>query len=237
MLLVFILLMPSFFSCEYLFDKFIPKKEAAFAKEYLIRLKSRDFDHIKRYLSPKLSAEVNDTKIEEVASYFPSGELINAIIIGSQVTKSAEQWQANLFYEFQFSDGWAIVNVVLEKVGQQLQINHLYINQTIDSQKKLNSFRLHNRSPKHFFVLFLSLLVPLFILVTLYFCIKTPIPKRKWLWILFVSFGIGTIALNWTTGQSWFKLTSGQLLGAGWWADSPYSSWIIKVSIPLGAII
>jgi hypothetical protein len=237
-LLVFVLFVaPSFCSYEYWAKKLIPEEEAAFAKEYLIRLRVRDFDHIKRYLSPTLFTKVSDANIEEVASYFPEGKLINVEMIGSEVFISADEWQANLSYEFQFSEGWAIANVVLEKIGEQLHVNQLNVYQTIDSQKKLNEFSFHNKSSQHFFVLFLALVIPLLIIVSLFYCIKAPIPKRKWLWLIFVSLGIGSISINWTTGQFWFKLLSCQLLGAGYFAESPYAPWIVQASIPWGAII
>ena len=60
--------------------------------------------------------------------------------------------------------------------------------------------------------------------------------RRKWIWILFILFGIGQFAINWTTGQWSVKLLQLQLFGAGTFAPL-FGPWTVFVSLPVGAII
>ncbi len=78
--------------------------------------------------------------------------------------------------------------------------------------------------------------IPLFILATLVECVRTPIPRRKWLWVLFILLGFGSIQLNWTTADYAIQAFHVNLLGAGAVASGRYAPWVLSFGIPLGAI-
>jgi len=218
-------------------DNLIPKEESQFAKEYLNRLHAKDIDHIKKYIDPSIEAQVTEEKLTEISEYFPSGELLSTELIGSQVNVFNSQWQANFSFEYQFSSGWALANVVLKKSNDVLSVVGFNVYRTTASQKELNKFTLGGKSAIQYLVLAFVIVAPIFILVTTYFCIKTPIPKRKWLWVVFVLVGIGTISVNWTTGQFGIQLLSIKLFSASAMAAGPFAPWFISASLPLGAII
>lgn len=226
-------------ACSYqdMADKLIPKKESKFAMDYLHKLQARDFEHVKKYLDPSIESQVTDEKLIEITEYFPSGELQSTELIGSQVNTLNSQWQGNFSFEYQFSGGWALANVVLKKSNDALSVIGFNVYRTEASQKELNKFNLSGKSAIQYLVLILAIIAPLFILVTLYFCIKTPIPKRKWLWVLFVLVGVGSISINWTTGQYAIQSFSINLFSASAMAAGPFAPWIVSASIPLGAML
>ncbi|GGF06876.1 hypothetical protein GCM10011611_10460 [Aliidongia dinghuensis] len=83
----------------------------------------------------------------------------------------------------------------------------------------------------------LTALVPLFIVITAIICTLTTMRRRKWLWLLFILFGIGQLSLNWTNGSLYVTPTFVQLLGAGWSQSGLYGPIMLHFSVPLGAII
>jgi hypothetical protein len=218
-------------------DNLIPKQESEFARDYLLRLQARDFEHIKKHIDPSVEAEVTDEKLLEVAEYFPSGDLLSAELIGSQVNVVDGNWRGNFSFEYQFAGGWALANVVLKKSDENLSVIGFNVYRTEASQKELNKFNLGGKSALQYLVLASAVLAPLFVLVTTYFCIRTPIPKRKWLWVIFVLMGIGSISINWSTGQFDFQPLSIKWFAASAMTAGPYAPWVISASIPLGAII
>lgn len=226
-------------ACSYqdMAGELIPKEESQFAMDYLHKLHARDFEHVKKYLDPSIESQVTDENLIELAKYFPSGELLSTELIGSQVNVVNSQWQGNFSFEYQFSGGWALANVVLKKSKDALSVIGLNVYRTRASQKQLNKFNLSGKSAIHYLVLILAITAPLFILLTMYFCIITPIPKRKWLWVLFVLVGVGTISINWTTGQYAIQPLSIKLFSASAMSAGPFSPWIVSASIPLGAIL
>lgn len=226
-------------SCSYedMMDKLVPKKEAKMAEDYLTKLRQRDFEYIKGQFSDEIRPKVTDGLLVQMADYFRHGELLSTQIIGSQVYEANGVWKGNFSFEYHFTDGWNLANAAFRKVGDKYEVIGLNVYQTKMSQKEYNAFKLSGKSPLQYLVLALAVFVPLFILVTTYFCIRTPMAKRKWLWIIFILLGVCAIRVNWTTGQFAIQLISVHLLGAGAGAASPYAPWIISASIPLGAIL
>jgi hypothetical protein len=226
-------------SCSYqdMADKLIPKEESQFARNYLQKLQSKDFDYVRRYVDKSIASEVTDQKLTEISAYFPSGSLISTEIIGSQVNVLNSQWQGNFTFEYQFSDGWSLANVVLKKSNETLSVVGFNVYRTAASQKEINKFSLNGKSAVQFMVLAMAAVSAIFVLVTAYFCIRTPMPKRKWLWLLFVLVGIGSISVNWTTGQYWIQPLYVMLFLSPANSAGPFAPWIISTSLPIGAII
>jgi hypothetical protein len=218
-------------------EKLIPKEESRFAQDYLEKLQRKDLGYVKRHFDRSIKDQVTDEKLLEIANYFPRGELIKTQIIGSQVNVFNSEWQGNFSFEYQFSDGWALANVVLKKSGEALSVVGFNVYRTKTSQKELNRFIFTGKSVLQYLILVMAVAAPLIILVTMYFCFRTPIHKRKWLWILFILVGVGSVSVNWTTGQIGLQLLSLNLLSASAMAAGPYSPWIISASIPIGAIV
>lgn len=226
-------------ACSYedIANKFIPQEESSFAKEYLQKIIDKDFSYVRSHLSAELLDQVSDEKLNEIANYFPGGELLSTEIIGSQTHTFNNTWQGNFSYEYHFEEGWALANVVLKRENDSMNVIGFNVYQAEASQKELNAFTLSNKSLLHYATLMGTVAIPIFIIVTLIFCIRTPINKKKWLWILFVIVGFGSFSLNWTTGQYGIRPLSVNLLGAAAGATSPYSPWILTVTVPLGAIV
>lgn len=226
-------------SCSYedISEKIIPKEESDFAKEYLLKLKNQDFEYVKSFLSPEIAAEVDDDLLAEMAGYFRSGEPISVKIIGSQVLVFNGNWQGNFTFEYEFESGWNLANTALRKVDIGYEVIGLNVYQTERSQNEIHAFKLLSKSPLQYSVLLLAIIVPLFILFTLVVCIKTPIPRKKWLWVIFVLLGIGAIQINWTNGLYSVQVLSVHLFGASASAAGSAAPWIVSASIPLGAII
>ena len=224
-------------SQEELQERFIPKEESGFAKDYLSKLRGRDFAYVKSILSPELDAQVTDELLEQMAAHFGEGEPLSVKIIGSQVNVFNGQWQGNFTFEYQFESGWNLANAALQKFDDGYRVIGINVYQTEASQKEINAFNLSSKSGLQYLVLCLAVLVPLFILFTLIVCIRTPIKRKKWLWVIFVLLGFGAIQVNWTNGAYAFQLISIHLFGASATAASPAAPWVLSASVPLGAIV
>ena len=215
----------------------VPKAEAAFARDYLQKLHERSFDHVKAYLDPALTAQVPDQKLEDIAQHFPSGKVVSTELVGSQTNVVNSVWHGNFSFEYQFEGGWAVANVVLKRTGEQLSVLGFNVYRTDASQREINKFVLQGKSAWHYTILAQAVTVPVFIIATLIVCLRTPIPRRKWLWVLFILGGIGSISINWTTGAWEFQLLHYLLFGGAALAASEHAPWVITAGFPLGAIV
>jgi len=226
-------------SCTYddMKDKSVPNEETRFAEEYLNKLRAKDFDYVKSKMTAETLAQANDTLLLKMSNYFYKGKLLSTEIINSQVNTFNGELRGNLSFEYHFSDGWNLASTAFKKVDGKYQVLALNVAQTSSSQKELNKFTLKNKSYPQYLYLLLAIIVPVFIVITTYFCIRTPISERKWLWVFFVLIGIFSIQVNWTTGATNIQLLSAHLLGISVTSSSPYAAWVISISFPLGAIM
>ena len=234
-LLMVLVVLPGFAMADLSDSPLVPKEEAAFARDYLQKLRGRSFDHVKQHLDPELAAQVTDQKLEDIAAYFPTGKVVSTVLIGSQTNTHNAKWQGNFSFEYQFEGGWALANVVLKRTGDKLAVVGFNVYRTEKSQREINAFSFQGKSFWHYAILVLAAGVPLFILATLIVCLRTPIPRKKWLWVLFVLVGVGNISLNWTTGAMDFKVLQLLLFGSGVVRPSEYAPWVITVGLPIGA--
>ncbi len=227
---------------DYAESIFVPKEEMRFAKHYLQAFLDQDFDYIIENTDQTMSGEITSQSLIDLRSVFPSSEPISTKLIGSNVHMTDKTWQASFKFEYEFeseleSNKWAVMSVRMVKEETDLKVIAFRFSKTTASQAELNKFELAGKSALHYLVLLMTVLVFIFILVTVIVCIKTPIHRRKWIWVLFVLGGVGTFSLNWTSGEFWFQLIALHLFGIGFGVAGEYSPWIISVSFPLGAIL
>ena len=218
-------------------QRFIPEEESEFAKEFISKLKNRDFEYVVSKFSPELLPQVTDELLEGMAYRFWPGDPISVQIIGSEVHKSNGEWTGNFTFEYEFESGWNVASTALRRTTDGYEVVGVYTHRTEQSQREINAFNLSAKTPLQYFVLLLAVTVAAFVIFTLIACIRTPIPKRKWLWVIFIIFGVGMIQVNWTTGDPSFQFLTIKLFGASAVKAGPAAPWTISASIPLGAII
>jgi len=225
--------------CDYRsqFEKLVPQAELHFAETFLKRLQAKDLDFIRQHLDSALSASITDEKLLEIALHFPEGELLSTQFIGANLHHFGNQWQGNFTYEYQFSSGWAVANAVVEKVDGELFIVGVNVHRTEFSLAEASRFSLLNKSLLQYVFLFAFVMAPIFSLLMLYICFRTPRLKFKWLWAIFILIGFGAMRMNWATGDVVFHPLFVQVLSASMVTTGPVAPWILSVSLPIGAII
>lgn len=217
------------------------KNEVDFSKHCLIMLQGHDFSLIESNTDPHLKDEKLRPNLEKLSALFPVGQPIAVKLIGLNRNDYSNGKETGAMtavsFEYEFPDKWLEADMTLQNQAGNTTIAGIHILPLPDSLENINKFTLRGKGITHYIVLIVALIVPTFIVLVLIACIRTPLQKRKWLWILFILFGFLTIQLNWTTGSVNINPLCFQLLGAGFVSSCPYSPWIMSVSIPLGAIV
>lgn len=225
-------------SQQALIEKLAPKEEVELSKQFLALFQARDFDAIERKISPG-SENVKQLrqKFERMANLFPNEKVKNVSIVGSHTysDKKLRRYDLSLLYEF--PSKWLFVNINLEKNGDILAVKRVYIEPLRESPAITNRFTFQGKGAINYIFLILSILIGLFIFYAFVLCIKTPIPKRKWLWAIFVLLGFVKFTLNWTTGALNITPLHFQLFAFGFIQGGLLGPWFIETSVPLGAII
>ncbi|MEE8574065.1 MAG: hypothetical protein V3T30_01530 [Thermodesulfobacteriota bacterium] len=140
-----------------------------------------------------------------------------------------------LTYELVLDDGWLMINVVVEKVEGKLSVAGLYIELIDRPLSELNAFNFTGKGWRHYLMLVMTILVPLFSIITLVICILSKMEK-KWLWVIFLFMGIGNISMNWTNGAVEFYMFSLSTVWAPGIRDGLSGAWYLSYALPVGPI-
>ncbi|WP_295640325.1 hypothetical protein [uncultured Methylibium sp.] len=222
---------------EAMFEKFVPKEEAALAKQVIFQLTARDFASVEAQLDPSLRSPDLRSKLDEMAKQVPSGEPMSIRTVGAHTNTTNSITRFDLTFEYQYKDTWLVANAVLERRDGKVVVQGIHFTPRTRSLEAENAFTLAGKSALHYAVLALAVAIPLLVVYALIVCVRTKVPKRKWLWLLFVAVGLVQFQFNWTTGAWGIQPLSFALLGAGFFKAGPVAPYIFTLAFPLGALV
>lgn len=220
-----------------IFENFIPQEESAFAKEVIAKLAAKDFAAIESLLDDKLKTPDVRTKLEQMVRLLPPGEPKAVRTVGATTNESSTATRYDLTFEYEYANSWVIAIAVLERRDGNLTVQGIRFVPQEQSLAAANRFTVEGKGVAHYLVFALAISIPLFIVYAIFVCARTRIPKRKWLWILFIAVGLGHFQFNWTTGQWAIHPFGFVVLGAGYFRGGPMAPYILGLAFPLGAVI
>jgi hypothetical protein len=162
------------------------------------------------------------------------GVLDSAKLMNGQLNYAGGATRRVLLYELWGHGGIALAQIEILEDGTERSVNGVEIQPMTKSLAATNGF-LANMGPAQLAVLLVAIGLALFEIPTAVIVAITPIPRR-WLWAGFALFGVGTFAMNWTTGAVSSNLMYIELIGSIQ-RDGLAGPWLISVSFPLGAIV
>jgi hypothetical protein len=227
-------------SRQAMLDRFEPKAESAAAKSIIDQLRNGDIDAVKARLDPKYLTPDIDATLRALAAMFPTGQPDSMRIVGARTVhfsgNGPRTASFDLTYEYQFHDVWVIADIVLVRQNDKLEIEGLHARRTTRSLEAGHAFTLKGQDATHWLVLLLACAEALLCLYAFVSCLRAPIARRKWLWVLFTLVGVTTLHFDWSSGHFAFQPISVQLLLGVSATATPYGPWILGLSVPLGAI-
>jgi len=217
-------------------SKFASENEQAVAKGYIDQLRAHDFETIEKSLDKRIvGSDIRDT-LEKMSALIPESEPRSIKLVGAQKYSQNGVTSLNTTFEYQFPEGWLLVNVAIEKRDGTKVITGFNVYPRTQSLEEENRFSLVGKQPIHYFVLAGMIAAVLISLYALVACMRSKALSKKWLWILFILVGMSQLKVNWTSGAWGIVPLSIQLLSAGVVAQ-PYGPLILSFSIPVGAIV
>lgn len=230
------MLLASGCSRQELIQKFASAQDQAMAKQYMDDLRENAIGKIEAHIDPSIQSPTLPATLQRMAALIPHEAPNSVKLVGAQSMHTAGRITRNLTFEYGFHDTWILLSVATQEVSGRTTLIGLHVEPLAQSLEEQNRFTLVGKSTLQYTILALTALLPLLTLYALVVCVRRKLPGRKWPWILFILFGVGKLAVNWTTGAWAVGPISVQLFSAS--AVQPlYGPWTLAVSIPLGAIV
>jgi len=218
-------------------NRMAPDDDEALAHEYLAALRSHDIDTATRLLDQQFNNSGVETNLAVVSEILDKGDIVSLELVGCNVFSTRQKRRTTLTYQYEFTNAWILATLTIDTMDEQKQVFGINVNPIPKSLGELNAFSFAGKGLKHYGMLFGAVAIPAFMLFSLVVCVRTKMKKRKWLWIIFIILGIGSLTLNWTTGQLSINPLNLQLLGAGCYKPGLYAQWTISIAFPLGALL
>jgi hypothetical protein len=221
-------------SQEALLQRLTPKADDDLARHFIDSIRTGNYNDADKLLDSSLAASDRLSGLRSLHVVLDHGEPLQIEEIGCNVSGIGGERKVNISYQIHFAGKWVIGNVLIKRQAETATILGAHFREIPDSLEALNRFSLSGKSPLFYAFFLACIVIPCFIIFTLVVCIRTPV-RRKWLWILFILFGLVQFRLNWTTGQWDVQPISFVLLGSGSSAAGVYAPWILNFGLPVGA--
>lgn len=225
-------------SSETVLSKVAPPEADKYARAYFETMRTGSPEDATREVSPPVLR--NPASMDSVRSlrqqFAAFGVIDSAKIVNAQVNFSNGSTPTHrvLTYELWGHGAIALAEIEILEDGANRSINGLTLEPIAKPLEATNGFR-DNMGPAQLAVLLVATGFALFEIGAAVVVAKTPM-RRRWLWAVFALFGVGSFAMNWTTGAVTSDLLSFQLIGSIQRVGLA-GPWFISISFPLGAIL
>lgn len=220
-------------------ESLVPEDDVAFAQAFLSDLQAGGFATTREQWEPSLRADPHlPDGLAQIAALFPAEMPREVRTVGFHVAHWSDVTAVRLSLEYEYSDRWLLAAMSLERGTDTPPLVHgLHVELRPESLAQTNRFDLAEGTLTHYLLLGLATAIALFTLVTLVVALKTPMKRRKWLWVAFILIGFVNVSLNWTTGEIGIEPVSVRIPVSGFERAGPYAPVVILTSVPLGALI
>jgi len=224
-------------SCENNIDfrTIVPKNVDKFATDFIADIKQMKIEECMSRVIPEMKNQGGREYLTNTFRNIQTLQIDSVRIINARVqTLMGDNGfsKYSIDYEYFVKDKHLYFSVEIREENGKLLISGFDGRFFETSLTEIHSLTLDNKGFKHYLFIVFAIIVPLFIIVTLIFAIRTPLTK-KWLWIIGILLGFVKFSLNWTTGQVGFQIISFQILGAGLTKSGLVAPWTIAFSLPL----
>ena len=217
------------------FDKLVPKEEAAFAEHYLQQLAAGNLDAAEADLDPRLMTTRIRSELAVLAESFPKTSPKSVTLIGSHTVAREGFWQGQFTFQYEYPEYWLLAGVAMHRSDTKLLIDGVNVEQALDSVENKHRFSLLGKTWQHYGVLIGVSATFLFVLHSLWQCLRDSDVEHRWFLAALILLGFGMVEFNWTTGTFDFVPLQALFFGVGF-QKLLYAAPIVKLGIPVGAI-
>lgn len=198
-------------------------------------------DAVRARMTPEALAAASPEQIQALRPFARTAGTVERRLINMQMVSNGSAQSLVLIYELPFPNEAVLYEVRLQRAGANAPWRLLgcTFNRASNAELAKGSLTVTDRSPGQLAFLAATVLSPLLMLSAIAAAFMAPGLKHKWLWAILALAGIGGASMNWTTGQTGFQILNISLIGAGItkMGYSNFYAWILKFTIPVGAVI
>lgn len=222
---------------------FVPEEKQLFAQQQIAKISRSNYQQFLSYLTADSRSQMKPEMLYQIQEAIPKTAPKSIELVGynfHQLTsiKRGTQSSEVFTFQYQYPEKWLLISIAfVTQENQPTQIATFNIQYLENDLKEINKVTFLDAPITNIPFTLIAASMPFFMLGMVFLCYKTPIPKRKWVWYIFIIVGFLPLTLNWTTGGVFINPLSIQFLGSGFMWSSIYTPLTITTSIPVGALV
>jgi hypothetical protein len=216
--------------------RFTPPDADARARAYLGLFTAGRADSAVARLLPGLRGPEANQQLATIGGLLDGQRFDSTHAIGAHTNVFNGVRHVNMTYELHSARGWTVANVATVDSAGGWFIEGVSVTPIDRPLEETMRFTLRGKTAVHYLWLLLTILGPVVSLGTAVWIGSRRAMPRRWRWVLASLIGIGGFSLNWTTGETAFRLIHLQLLFGGVMRAAPAAPWILTFALPVGAI-
>jgi hypothetical protein len=198
-----------------------------------------DIAGLQARMAPQTKVDATPDKIEALRRYLPAGKPLHVRNVGWNSFTSTGGTRVSISDEYEYANDYVLFQSTFDRPAgaAQDELIGFQVHVSTRAQIAANGFTLAGKGWGHYALLGYAILELLLILGAVIHILRNR--SKGWiLWLIFSLFGVGQFRFDWTTGAHDFQLLYISLLGVGMVRGvSAFSTWVLSVSFPLGAVM
>ena len=212
-----------------------PHDIAALAAPYDTVSQGRDADLAASLIESNAGTQA---EIDRIQALLPPGAPISSRLTTFRVatgTDGNHLWGVRE-YEYPGHVVRAETTLYRAAAGEPWKVSGFQVNVLSREELAGRTFEFMSEPPGVQAVIAAAVIFPLFTLMTFWVALFRPGLKPRWLWLIAIVLGVGTIYADTASDALSFLPISVQLFGAGAsWSGSAFDGWVFSASTPFGA--
>ena len=219
---------------DQLLRKFASPADEKVARQCIDTMRHGRLQEIETSLDPGLKGAEAHAQLLKMVATLPAREPDAVKLVGANQNFDNGVRSSNLTYQYSYGLQHFMINCAWRIDGERRVILGMEVKPLAASLDEISRFDLQGKTALQYGVLLAALVFLGMSLVALIRCIMDKGLRRKWLWIIFILFGIGQLSVDWNSGAWEFSPLHFLLFSAS--AVSPgYGPWVVSTALPLGA--
>jgi hypothetical protein len=212
----------------------VPKDEDRAARGFIDLLQQRRYDAILKAADPSIIGRDTEQGLRKASD--AAQNVRSLTVIGYHVQVLTKKPIVNISYEGTLGQEWAAIAVTLKRHGSGYTLEGLWAQQLSEPLEKYYAFTLRGKTIAQYVALSVGAVFLALQLWTLFVAAWLPFIRSRWFWMLASLVGAPRIMMDWTSGAWEFQPISIGGPAIGFMTASQYSTWILTVYLPIGAI-
>jgi hypothetical protein len=206
------------------------------ARDFYAAVQAGDWPRAEAHLGPAMARPDRTAGLQEVRRALPGGPPREARSVGW--TPVGRQG-VSAVHLYRFAQADVVVSTVLQPTGPggRMEVAGFVANRLAPGVLETNKFGVSGRSARHYGFLASAMLSPLVMGAVALMAATTRGLRFKLGWIALALVGVGSAWINWATGEGGFTWAQIGLVNVGFGRATEISPWIIRFSMPVGALL